>query len=114
MLAFMNGSDERDALAVRRPSRSVVRFVMVGNLDQRSARGRNYPDIGVAAFVKGFAGPVGYERYSAAIRRPLRVRVVPVLARGYLLCPAGSDVDDPQMAASIVEPAGVVEFVRQV
>src|SRR5215471_8463713 len=114
MLALVNRADERDALTVRRPSRRVVSFVMVGNLDQRSARRRDYPHIGVAAFVKGFASPVGYERYSAAIRRPLRVRVVPVLTRGYLLFSACIDVDDPQVAAAIVEPAGVVEFVRQV
>src|SRR5262249_10200725 len=62
MLAFMNASDERDALAILRPSRRVIRFVMVRNLDQRSARSRNYPYVGIAALVKSFASPVRYER----------------------------------------------------
>src|SRR5215470_7204897 len=107
MLALVNGPDERDRLAVSRPSRSVVRFVVVGDLDQRSARGGNHPHVGVAAFVKRFAGSVGYKRYSASVRRPLRICVVPVLARGYLLFGAGFYVDDPHMAAAVVEPARV-------
>src|SRR5215831_14492345 len=111
MLALMNGSDKSDLLAVRRPSRSVVCFVMVGDLDQRSPGDWNHPYVGVAAFVKRLAGSVRYKRYPAAVRRPLRVRIVPVLSRGYLLLGPVFYVDDPHMAAAVVKPAGVVEFV---
>ena len=87
---------------------------MIGNFDERAAAGRNHPDVFVVAVIVFPAGAVGDEGDACGIGRPLRVAIVPVVAGGELLVDAGAGIGDPEVRPFIVEPAGVVEFVRDV
>ena len=53
---------------------------VIGDLRQRAAVGVDHPDVGVVAHVELLAGAVGHERDRAAVGRPLRIGVVPVVA----------------------------------
>ena len=87
---------------------------MVGYFGKRSTRCRDHPDVGVVAAVEFLAGAIGYKRNARGIGRPLGIGVVPIVAGSYLAIFSGSCVDYPQMAAFVVEPAGVIELVIDV
>ena len=111
MRVFRHRADERDRLAVGRPARRVVAGRVIGDLRQRAAVRVDHPDVGVVALVERLAGAIRHERDLPAVRRPLRIAVVPVVAGGELRRAADRDVDHPEMRALVVEPAAVVELV---
>src|SRR5260221_571733 len=84
---------------------------MVGDPRQRSALGGNHPDILVVAVLVLLASAVRYERDARPIGRPLRIGIVPFLARSDLAFFAGGCIDHPNVAALVIEPSGVVELV---
>ena len=84
MRLLRHRAEERDRLAVRRPARRVVAAGVIGNLRQRAAVGVDHPHVGVVSHVERLAGAVGHERDLAAVGRPLRIGVVPVVAGGEL------------------------------
>src|SRR5471030_256154 len=105
---------ECDLPAVGRPPRLRIVKVMIRNLGERPALGRNHQDIFVTPIVVLFAGAVGDKRNPRGIGRPLRIGIVPIVARRDLPARAGHGIDHPEMAALVVEPAGVVELVGDV
>src|SRR5258707_7797792 len=114
MIALVNFAGEGNPFAVRRPAWLVVGFVVIGDLRQRSALSRDHPHVRGAVLVVLLAGAIRNEREARSVRRPPRIAVVPPVAFGNLFCAACLHRDNPQMRASIVEPTGVVEFVRSV
>src|SRR5271166_5036831 len=113
-LAALGLSGEEDFRAVGGPARHVVFEGMVGDLGERAAGGRDYPDVAVVVFIVLVTGAVGDEGDARGVGRPLRIEVVPIVAAGELLVLAGCGVDDPDVAALVVVPAGVVELVGEV
>src|SRR5437867_688975 len=115
MIAVVNFTGEDDPFSIRRPARLVVGFVMIGNLRERTAAvSVNDPNVGVAILVVFFARAVRDERDALAVRRPLRIAVVPIIAFRNLPGIASLHVDNPKMRAPIIKPTSVVEFVRGV
>ena len=110
MLLFACSADEGDGLAVGRPARTAIAFRVIGNLQQLAGRS-NHPHIRVAVVFILFARAVRDESDLHPIRRPLRIIVVPVIARGDHAGLAGLYTRDPDVTAAIIEPAGVVELV---
>ncbi len=109
------GRHVRDRLSVGRPARRVVGTFGRGDLRQRAAAvGADRPDIGIAAAVVLVSSSIRDERDARAVRRPLRIGVVPVVAVRDLMRAAGGEVHDPDVRSLVVVPAGVVELVRQV
>jgi len=102
---------EEDLFAVGRPAGAVVVEGVIGDFGERAAGCGNDPDVGVLAIVEGFSSAIGDEGDARAVGRPLRVAVVPVLAIGDLFGIAAGKGDDPQMAALVVVPTGVIELV---
>ncbi len=113
-LAAHGLSGEQDLLAVGRPAGHVVVEGVVGDFGQRATGGGDNPDVAIVAVVVFVAGAVGNERDAGAVGRPLRIEIVPIVAAGELLIFAGGGVDEPEVAAPVVEPAGVVELVGDV
>src|SRR5437762_11161788 len=87
---------------------------MIRVLCQAATFRRNYPDVCIAILVKLFAGAVRNKGDARAIRRPLRVRIIPVNAFCDLFRISRCDFNDPKVSASVVEPTTIVEFVRRI
>src|ERR1700730_10508703 len=102
---------EENLLAVRRPARTFVLKVMIGDPGERSARSRNHPDVGIVAVVVLLSRSIGYECDSRAVRAPLRIGIIPVLSIRDLPCFPSRNAHHPQMLALVVIPSGVVELV---
>src|SRR5437868_8969639 len=115
MIAVVNFASEGDPFSVRRPARLIVGLVVIGNLCQLPTAVRiDHPHIAVAIPFVFLAGAVRHESDARAVRRPLRIAVVPIIVFGNLLCVATLDIDDPKVCAAIVEPTSVIEFVGTV
>ena len=115
MVAFVNFASERDPFSVRRPARLIVGFLVIGNLCQLPGSVRiDHPHICVAILFVFLTGAVRDESDAGAVRRPLGIVVVPIIAFGDLLWVATLDIDDPKVCAAIVEPTRVVEFIRSI
>src|SRR5437870_5285108 len=114
MIAIVNLAGEGNPLAVGRPTRLIIGFVVIGNFCELATFGADYPYISVAVLVVFFSGTIRNKRDPSSIRRPLRIAIVPVVALGNLFRVSGLNIDNPKMRAAIVEPTGVVEFVRSV
>ena len=114
MPALFGRARKRNGLPVGRPARRVVGLGVIRDLRQRPARCVDHPHVGVAALVERLACAVGHERNLLPVGRPLRIAVVPIVARRDLRRLARRCVDDPEVRARVVEPAGVVEFVIEV
>src|SRR5580704_7667637 len=63
------------------------------------------------AVVISLSGAVGNKRDVCAIRRPLWIRIVPILPLRDLLCLSSRHARDPQVSAPVVKPPRVIEFV---
>src|SRR5215831_2442152 len=88
---------------------------MIGNPGELATTvGVHYPHIGVAVLVILLTRAIRNKGDALAVGRPLRIAVVPVVALRDLFRFARLDINNPKMCAAIVEPAGVVEFVRGV
>ena len=103
-----------DLAAIGRPARLCIFKLVIGNLRQSAAFGRNYPDVFIVALVVLLAGAVGYEGDARRIGRPLRIGIVPVFAGCDLLGGARRGIRHPQVAAFVVVPARVVELIGDV
>ena len=104
-------ASEEDPLAVRRPAWTLIVESMIGDFGQCSTRRRNHPDVRVLAVVVGLSSPIGNKGDARAVRRPLRIGVVPILAIGDLLGLTTLNIHNPQMPALVVKPSGVIELV---
>ena len=113
-LAASGPAGENNPLAVRRPTREIVFKRVVGNFGERAARSRNHPHVGVMAVIVFVAGPIRHKCNVCAIRRPLRIGIVPVVTRRDLLILARSRIHYPQMAALVVVPTRVIELIQDV
>jgi hypothetical protein len=87
---------------------------MVGNFCQCPAVRGDHPNIGVVAVVIRLTGAVRHKCDPRAVRRPLRISIVPVLTIGDLLRVSVPNADDPEMTSFIVEPSCVIELVAHV
>src|SRR5262249_30095990 len=108
---FVDRAEEGNGLAVGRPARAAVGTFVIGNFDGRSAGGGQDPDVTVVAEIELAAGAVGDESDAGGVGRPGRVELVPAIAVGDLAGGAGLFVDDDDVGAAAVEPAGVIELV---
>jgi len=102
---------EHDLLSVRRPAGKIVLKRMIGDPRHRSPLRGNHPDVLIVSTFVLLAGAVGNERDAGAVRRPLRIGIVPVFARSDLILFAGRCINHPKVTALVVVPAGVVELV---
>src|SRR5438445_7477388 len=100
-----------NAPPVGRPARGTVGFRGLRDFDERSSGRIDDPNVLVAAFVDFLSGAIGHKSYLLAIRRPLRIAIIPIVARSDLLRRARYNVDDPNVRPPIVEPPCVIEFV---
>ena len=75
---------ECNLFPIGRPARLRVVILMIGNFRQRAAFRRDHPDIFVVPAIVLLACPVRDKSDEPAIRRPLRIRIVPVFARSQL------------------------------
>src|SRR5439155_17842433 len=114
MIAIVNLAGEGNPLAVGRPTRLIIGFVVIGNFCELATFGADYPYISIAILVVFFSRTIRNKRDPGSIRRPLRIAIIPVVPFGKLLCVAVVDIDDPKVGAAVVEPTRVVEFVRSV
>ncbi len=112
MISIVNFAGERDPFAVGRPTRLIVRLIMIGNLRELFAVvGVDNPDICVAILFILFAGAIRNESDAPAVGRPLGIAIVPVVAMRDRSRFAGFHVNDPKVCAPVIKPTGVVEFV---
>src|SRR5580692_10629239 len=102
---------KENLFSVRSPSRILVLEGMIRDFGQHSARSWNHPDVGVVAIVKQLSCTIRHKGYTRAVRRPLRISIVPVLAVRDLLRLPVRNTHDPQMLALVVIPSGVIEFI---
>src|SRR6266699_1838701 len=111
MCAPVGRAEERNGLSVGRPSWRTVGFLGLRDLYERSSGRIDDPNVLVTPLVEFLPRAIGNKSNLLAVRRPLRVRIVPIVARRELLRGAGRNVNDPQMQSLVVEPSRVVELI---